>query len=217
MNIGDHDLADDHGFPAAFLALSDGDGACRFEVHARRDVPRDGVDPLSELAVLAGVSRLPRAMCCIPVRMRDLADDTIVSRSVLVTTATRLPDGRLDLTASSVLLPPEDDADLPASTQPVDPDLSPVGSLLCDVLATIDVSVRVEEVAAVLASWGHDVSVDPDLPPVDHARLDRARYRVHRTADELARRHRPMALGGDHRRPAAPANLPPGFRPACPL
>lgn len=212
---GDLDVELPHGLPGPFLALFDGE-ECRFQVHARPDALRDGVDPISELATLASIVGLRRAALFLPVRMRDLVDDTIVSRSVLVTRVERLSDGRLELDASSVGAG-DDDAEPSGPPQPMDPALSPVGSLLCDVLSTTDRSVRAEEAVAVLESWGHVVLTDRDLPPVDHARLDRARYHLHRTADELGRRHRPMATVDDPRRPAAPANLPPGFLPACPL
>ncbi|MBW3657434.1 MAG: hypothetical protein KY457_02275 [Actinobacteria bacterium] len=210
-----HTAGGSDGFPGVLVLFDDG-GSCTARVHARPEGLRDGVDPLSELAVLAGVTHPPRATIIVPVRMRDVVDGTIIARSVLVTEAWRLPDGRLELEASLVALPEDDDVP-PAPPQPIDPALSPVGSLLCDVLSTVDRSVRPEEVAAVLASWGHVVVADGELPPVDHARLGRARSRVHRSADELARRHRPTALADDANRPAAPANLPPGFLPACPV
>lgn len=211
------DLELPHGLPGPFLALFDGE-ACRFQVHARSDALRDGVDPVSELATLASIVGLRRAAMFLPVRMRDLVDDEIVSRSMLLTRVERLPDGRLELDAYAIA-GVDDDGDPSAPPQPMEPALSPVGSLLCDVLSTTDLSVRAEEAVAVLQAWGHVVVTDEswDLPPVDHARLDRARYHLHRTADELGRRHRPMATADDPRRPAAPANLPPGFLPACPL
>lgn len=216
MNDDRHTDGRRDAFPGAVLALFDDEGRCSVRVHARPEGLREGVDPISELAVLAGVSHPPRATIIVPVRMRDVVDDMVIARSVLVTEARRLPDGRLELEAATVAL--REDGDLPpAPPRPVDPALSPVGSLLCDVLSTIDLSVRPEDVVAVLVSWGHVVVPGGELPPVEHARLGRARYRVHRAADELARRHRPMALADDAGRPAAPANLPPGFLPACPV
>lgn len=205
--------------PDPVLLLCDDDGTSGFYARARPERPRDGVDAVSELGVLALASGAAHASFSIPSRLRHLGDDTVVSRPVVVTQASRLPDGRLDLVVEAVLSVGEPDGDGPPPTvvQPIDPGQSPVGSLLCDALLTTDVDLRVEEVVAVLRSWGHTVEVVGELPDVDRARLGRARYRAHRLARELSQRHRPMAVAGDARRPAAPANLPVGFVPACPL
>lgn len=206
-------------FPDAVLLLTDDDATRGFYACARPERPRDGVDAVSELAVLALASSLPHAASYIPSRLRDLDDGAVVSRPLVVTQAARLPDGRIDLTAEAVVMLGDPDGDEPPPTvvQPLDPAQSPVASLLCDALLTTDLDLRVEEVVEVLESWGHTVEVLGDLPEVDRARLGRARYRVHRLARELSQRHRPMALAGEDRRPAAPANLPVGFVPACPL
>jgi hypothetical protein len=217
--------ADGRPFPvpvsSSFLLLFDDTGRCRFQVLARPEGPRDGVDPVSELAAFALVSDLPQAALFIPARMRDLDGGGVISRPIVMTRAERLPDGRVELDATAVLLGENgsDEREPPPvlGSHAIEPALSPVGSLLCDALLTCSTGFRLDEVGAVLASWDHIVLGDPPLADVDHGPLGKVRYQVHRLADELAQRHRPMALADDARRPAAPANLPVGFVPACPL
>lgn len=209
-------------FTWPFLVLFDQAGRWRFQVVARPERDRDGVDAVSELGAFTLVSGLPQAALSIPARMRDLDGGGIISRPVVITRAERLADGRVELDATAMLLAPDGpDEGVPPRTvasRAIEPARSPVGSLLCDALLTVADGFAVAEAAAVLRAWGHAVLADAPLAEeVDHARLADVRYRVHRLADELAQRHRPLATADDAQRPGAPANLPVGFVPACPL
>ncbi len=202
-------IDDDLSFPpGAFLVLFEDDEP-RLQVHGRPATPRDGVDAAAEMAVLIAASGLTQVAFFVPSRMRDLREGGVVATPIVVTRAERLDDGRIDL---EVMTLPEDGT----ASMALDPAVSPVSSLLCEALSS-EIDVPLADVAAVLEGWGHAVLARPELPPPDHAGLSQSRYRVHRLAEEWSRRHRPMARAGEDRRPAAPANLPVGFRPACPL
>lgn len=194
--------------PGAVLVLFEDDEP-RLQVHSRPAIPRDGADAVAELAVLVAASGLAQATLLVPSRLRDLVDDELVAAPIVVTSADRLPDGRIELEVATLT----EDGTAP---MPFDPAVSPVSSLLAEALSS-PVDLPVADVAAVLEAWGHDVQARPELPPHDAARLARTRYRVHQLATEWSRRHRPMVRAGEDRRPAAPVNLPVGFVPACPL
>lgn len=185
---------------------------------SRPDGPRDGVDAVSELAVLAAASGLPCAALVIPVRLRDLARDDIVARSHLVTRLERSPRGDVDLQAYA--FDPDHPPPTPLDrdgTWAMDPDMSPVAALLFDAMVRVADVPAFGQVAAVLTIWGHEVAVRGPLPETNYPRLGRDRHRVHRLARELGRRNRPVGRAGHAARPGVPANLPPGFVPACPL
>lgn len=199
------------------LVLLDPDGE-HILAWSRPDGPRDGVDAVSELAVLAGASGLPCAALVIPVMLRDLAHDDIVSRSHLVTRLERHPDGRVDLQAYAFHpdRPPPTPLDRD-HTWAMDPDMSPVAALLFDAMIRGADVPSFGQVAAVLTIWGHEVAVRGSLPETNYALLGRDGHRVRRLARELGRRNRPVGRADHAARPGVPANLPTGFVPACPL
>jgi hypothetical protein len=217
------DLPDDgdrhdgrHGPPpiaAPGLVLFDGDES-RFTVVSRPDGVRDGVDPLSELAVFAAASGCPRAIMCIPVRAVDVRDGDVISRPLLATILGLDPDGGVQLRAR--LYEPDRDGGLRPGGD-LDPQISPVASMLYDALALCTPPLSVDHAAAVLRRWGHDVAGDGLREP-HPATLSRDAYRVHKLARELMIRHRPTATAATaSKRPAVPYGLPEGFVAASPI
>lgn len=195
------------------LVLFDGDHP-RFTVVSRAEGVRDGVDPLSELAVFAAASGSPWVIMCIPVRAVDVRDGDVISRPLLATILGLEPDGRVQLRAR--MYEPDRDGELRPGGD-LDPQISPVASLLYDALALCTPPLSVDHAAAVLRRWGHDV-VGDGLREPHPATLSRDAYRVHKLARELMLRHRPTATAATaSKRPAVPYGLPEGFVPACPI
>lgn len=202
--------------PVGLLMLGAPDGRGLVAV-SRPDGPRDGVDPVSELAVLAAAGDWRHAALSIPVRVRDLADGDIVSRHTLVTFLECRADGDVEMSVVGLMDDTPPSAALDGAGWALDVEQSPVAPLLFDSVVRVDEAPPLQQVAAILRTWGHDVSTDIELADVDHRRLPGDRHRVHRLARELGRRNRPEAPGVDANRPGVPANLPVGFVPACPL
>lgn len=197
-----------------FLATADGR---HLHAVARPDGLRDGAHPVSELAVLAAAGDWRRAALAVPVRLRDLASDDIVARHTLVTFLERRPDGGADMSAHGLRGGPSPDTVLDGAGRALDVTQSPMAPLLFDASVRVDDAPPLQQVVAVLGTWGHEIATDLVLPDVDRRRLGRDRHRVHRLARELGRRNRPFSRSDRANRPGVPANLPPGFIPACPL
>jgi hypothetical protein len=201
----------------AVLALFEGDEVELLAL-SRPPAPHDEVDLASQMATLAAASTLPGAVIAVPVQLRDLVEDEVIDRPVLVTRLERLPDGGVDLMAYAFHedAPPATPLDR-TGTVAIDPAISPMSALLYDAVVRVDDAPPLAQVAAVLGGWGHELLPREPLPEVDHARLGRDRHRVRRLARELAHRNRPARRSDAAGRPGVPANLPAGFVPACPL
>lgn len=190
-------------------------------VVAPRDATQhDDSHPLAELAVAAGAIRPEVAALAIPSRYRDLDSGAVLGRIVLVTTVHRR--GPRDVHVRCDRLPLLDADDGPTLGPPAAAELSlsPVASLLHEAL-TRPAVVGAPAALGVLVLRGHRLytrsSTGRDLTGLGPPSPAAVRA-VDRFARELDRRHQPTACGHrPPRRPAVPADLPPGFVPACPL
>lgn len=189
-------------------------------VAARGATQHDDADPMAQLAVAAGAVRPEVVVLATPSRFRDLESDAVLGRIVLLTTVHRRGPREVHVRCDRLPLIDADDGPALGPPAAARVSLSPVASLLHEALTRAPV-VDAAAALAVVAVRGHRVytrsSTGPELtglgPPSPAA--TRA---VDRFARELDRRHRPTARGGrPPRRPAVPADLPPGFVPACPL
>lgn len=195
-------------------------GAPHLVIALRGATRHDDSHPLAELAVAAGALRPDVVALAIPSRFRDLESDAVLGRIVLVTTVHRR--GPRDVHVRCDRLPLMDSDEGPTLGPPAAAQLSlsPVASLLHEAL-TRPAVVDAPAALGVLVLRGHRVytrsSTGPDLTGLDPPSPAATRA-VDRFARELDRRHQPTASGHrPPRRPAVPADLPPGFVPACPL
>ncbi|MFA9430736.1 hypothetical protein [Egicoccus sp. AB-alg2] len=209
--------------PAALLACFT-NGAADLIVRSRHERPGDDIDPLTELAVIAGERAPDGLVVALPGRVSDLHEPgrPTVAVTWILTSALRrgagselrvrqLPVGGLGVASD------------------LDVEMSPVASVLDDA-ARHRLDEDALHVVYTAWRWGHTVHAhDVDaltrdqplsaaLEAASGRAAEAARHRLQRHARDLAARHRP--LGGWDRvfeRPAVHADTPDGWVPACPL
>lgn len=200
------------------------DGVADRIVDSRRERHDEGVDPVTELAVIAAELRPEACVIALPVRVKDIQepDAPTLSRTWTLTCAVFHTD-RVDLRARQ----------LPVggigAVSDLDVELSPVASVLDDAVRHRLGEDR-DHVLLAATRWGHTLYAPRSVDDADDAEMevtvvsgsvhagDAARHRLQRHAADLAARHRPTGTWAEvFNRPAVHADTPDGWVPACVL
>ncbi|MFT5223429.1 MAG: hypothetical protein ACI867_001746 [Glaciecola sp.] len=213
-----------HDTPAVVLMSFEGDE--RLVAFARRErSDESGTDPVTEAGALIaagmGTERLTQATILLPVRIRDLHDDSIIMHTLVGTWIQRYAGRDWGMGACCTQWTPERGPIRQGERfESLPVDLSPVGSMLWDTQFTSWVGRLADAIQAVRIQ-GFDVvhSNEQRLRSGTSAAANRTRQRLRGVAQELMDRHAPMAdhATGRSVRGAVPIDLPTGFMPACPL